>query len=255
MLAKHDVRRLARARLADAEVLHERRRYDSAIYLCGYAVELGLKTRICRILKWNGYPWTRKEFEGLQSFRTHDLDLLSPVGPGNECRDDAFRGMVGCFAMESRRKIPSHRFRLRNRFDDNDRSDEDSAEETMNELADAVGQAERAMADEKGQFTLFALFLRQDAPNVWDVVVSSPWVESDRAEALRYISAKLRAHLTDAQLTQLSRIVLVEPSSPSLDAIRRFVRAEHSAVEVKDSVFFGLDIKHGYIIAVQRDAA
>ena len=35
-----------------------------------------LKARICHALKWLGYPSTRKEFEGYQSFRTHDLDVL-----------------------------------------------------------------------------------------------------------------------------------------------------------------------------------
>ena len=28
------------------------------------------------MLKWPGYPSTRREFEGYQSFRTHDLEIL-----------------------------------------------------------------------------------------------------------------------------------------------------------------------------------
>ena len=76
MIAVREVRRIARARLADAEVLHDRRRFDGAVYLCGYAVELGLKARICRTLKWTEFPSTRKDFQGLESFRTHDLDRL-----------------------------------------------------------------------------------------------------------------------------------------------------------------------------------
>lgn len=27
-------------------------------------------------MRWSGYPSTRTEFEGLQSFKTHDLDVL-----------------------------------------------------------------------------------------------------------------------------------------------------------------------------------
>ena len=46
------------------------------MYLCGYAIEAALKARICRTLKWPGYPDTRREFEGYQSFRTHDLEIL-----------------------------------------------------------------------------------------------------------------------------------------------------------------------------------
>ncbi len=51
MLDKKEVKKIARARLKDAEVLAASRRYEGAIYLCGYAVELGLKARICKTLK------------------------------------------------------------------------------------------------------------------------------------------------------------------------------------------------------------
>jgi hypothetical protein len=39
-------------------------------------VELALKARICRTLKWSAFPEKRREFEGLQTFKTHDLDVL-----------------------------------------------------------------------------------------------------------------------------------------------------------------------------------
>jgi HEPN domain-containing protein len=76
MLATQEVRRIASARLRDAAVLLAAKRYDGAVYLCGYAVELALKARICRTLKWPGYPESNKEFEPLKSFRVHDLDVL-----------------------------------------------------------------------------------------------------------------------------------------------------------------------------------
>lgn len=76
MLATQEVRKIASARLRDAMVLLTAKRYDGAIYLCGYAVELALKARICKTLKWPGYPETYKEFEPLKSFRVHDLDVL-----------------------------------------------------------------------------------------------------------------------------------------------------------------------------------
>lgn len=60
----------------DAEVLYDNRRYDSALYLCGYAIEAALKAKICRTLKWSEFPSTRGEFRSYQSLRTHDLDVL-----------------------------------------------------------------------------------------------------------------------------------------------------------------------------------
>jgi hypothetical protein len=51
-------------------------RYDGAIYICGYAVEMALKARICDTLDWSGYPSTRSEFQDYQTFRTHNLNVL-----------------------------------------------------------------------------------------------------------------------------------------------------------------------------------
>ncbi|OIN60388.1 HEPN domain-containing protein [Arsenicibacter rosenii] len=76
MLLKSELKRIATARLQDARLLLDNHRYDSAAYLCGYALELKLKYRICISLHWDGFPETNNEFNGLQSFRTHDLTLL-----------------------------------------------------------------------------------------------------------------------------------------------------------------------------------
>lgn len=76
MISASDLRKLARARLTDARALLEAKRYDGAVYMGGYVVEIALKARICRTLSWAGFPETRHEFQSLASFKTHNLDLL-----------------------------------------------------------------------------------------------------------------------------------------------------------------------------------
>jgi HEPN domain-containing protein len=76
MISNKELRRIARGRLRDAQVLLLSKRFDGAFYLCGYAVELALKARICRTLRWSRFPSSAKEFEGLKSVRTHDLSVL-----------------------------------------------------------------------------------------------------------------------------------------------------------------------------------
>jgi HEPN domain-containing protein len=66
------LRRIAKARLRDAEVLFNGRRYHGSLYLCGYAVELALKAVICRTLHWQDYLTSRD----YTTFKTHDLDVL-----------------------------------------------------------------------------------------------------------------------------------------------------------------------------------
>lgn len=76
MIARNDLRKMAKARLKDAEVLFQHARYDSATYLSGYAIELALKARLCMVLKWEEFPESNKDFEDYRSFRTHDLNVL-----------------------------------------------------------------------------------------------------------------------------------------------------------------------------------
>lgn len=76
MIDRPELETIARARVADSEVLLGAERNDGAIYLCGYAVEMALKAKICATLGWSGYPSSRAEFQKYQSFRTHDLDTL-----------------------------------------------------------------------------------------------------------------------------------------------------------------------------------
>ena len=76
MITAANLSKLARARLTDARALLKAKRYDGAVYMGGYVVEIALKARICRTLRWTGFPETRSEFQSLTTFKTHDLDIL-----------------------------------------------------------------------------------------------------------------------------------------------------------------------------------
>ncbi len=76
MLLRAELKRIAKERLVDAETLFEAGRFDGATYLCGYVMEIVLKLRVCKTLKWEDFPEKRKDFEGLASFKTHDFDSL-----------------------------------------------------------------------------------------------------------------------------------------------------------------------------------
>lgn len=76
MIGIAELDRIAQARLADAKALLAAGRHDGAIYLCGYAVEVALKARICRTLNWPEFPTTGGEFQPYKSFQTHELDVL-----------------------------------------------------------------------------------------------------------------------------------------------------------------------------------
>jgi hypothetical protein len=76
MIAHAELQALPRVRLEDAKALLAAERFDAAVYLCGYGLELALKSRICRTLNWPAFPESQGEFKSLMSFKTHDLDVL-----------------------------------------------------------------------------------------------------------------------------------------------------------------------------------
>lgn len=91
MITLETLQNLSRDRLDDAKALYKAGRYDGAFYICGYAVELGLKKKICETLKWDGYPDSDKEFGQLKSFKTHGLEtLLHLSGVENQIKEEMF---------------------------------------------------------------------------------------------------------------------------------------------------------------------
>lgn len=76
MIATATLRAIATGRLDDARHLLQADRFDGAAYLCGYAVELALKARICDTLGWPEFPETNQEFRPYQSLKTHSLEIL-----------------------------------------------------------------------------------------------------------------------------------------------------------------------------------
>lgn len=76
MIPIDELKDIARARLEEAEVLYANGKYDGAVYLCGYAVEIALKARVCMTLNWASFPRENSEFKGLKSLQTHELEVL-----------------------------------------------------------------------------------------------------------------------------------------------------------------------------------
>lgn len=118
----------------------------------------------------------------------------------------------------------------------------------MKDTVEQFIKLERRIAKDKGEFFLFALFLREDAPDKWDLVVAAPWMDADRTKALSYLAEQIKEELKPRELTQLSRVVIVDQQHPSLAAIKRAVKKADDIAEVANLNFFGLQIKHGYII-------
>jgi len=105
MIPVSELDNIAAARLEDATVLLQAGRFDGASYLCGYAVEVALKARICRTLRWSQFPGTAAEFQNLKSFQTHLLDVLLRLsGQEDRIKQEHFAlwNRVSLWRVESR---------------------------------------------------------------------------------------------------------------------------------------------------------
>jgi hypothetical protein len=122
----------------------------------------------------------------------------------------------------------------------------------MKEIVDKLKEQEVIMAEEKGPFELFALFLREDAPGKWDLVIAAEWIDKNKEASFKYVAGIVQKTLSKEEMMKLSRIVLIDEKNPALEALHKAMRVEHSIAEIQDSNFFGLQIKHAYLITSRK---
>jgi hypothetical protein len=117
-------------------------------------------------------------------------------------------------------------------------------------MIDRFVELEKGLATKRGPFALFALFAREDLPDRWDLIVAAPWAQSS-GDVVKFLVSEIKSKIGPHALSELSRIVVVKPSDPPVRAINQAVHVQHGNAEVRDSNFFGLPIKHAFIITSQ----
>jgi len=125
----------------------------------------------------------------------------------------------------------------------------------MKELLEKLKKIEKETSAEKGNYDLFALFLREESPGKWDILVAAGWINGNNEEALKYLALKFQHSFTQNEFLKISRIVIIEENNPELPAIQQDINIEHGISEIKDATFFGLDIKHAIFITSRSNQA
>ena len=122
----------------------------------------------------------------------------------------------------------------------------------MNKLNQKMVKIEKYLANQKGEFKLFALFLRDGSPGKWDVLVSATWIDANKPQALKIITEQLTTKLNKEELISLSRVVVINQDNEALSAINQSLALENQIAEIHDKNFFGLDIKQAFFISPSR---
>lgn len=122
----------------------------------------------------------------------------------------------------------------------------------MKDIVSKMIKIEEEISKERGSFELFALFLREEMLDKWDILVAAPWISKDKSYALNFLAKKISRTLTSDEAIKFSRIVVIDHNSKELNAFNNAISIEHGSVDIKDSVFFGLQIKHAYIVTSKK---
>ena len=125
----------------------------------------------------------------------------------------------------------------------------------MRDLIEKFQRMEMRISRERGPFNLFALFLPEDAANLWDLVVSAPWADGNEIEARRYLVGELQKELTTREILRLSRTVFIPTTFDGLEELYEEHPVEHGKVIVRNREFGLQFVEKGYIITCRPPAA
>lgn len=118
----------------------------------------------------------------------------------------------------------------------------------MNKFLEKLTKLELLIASEKGPFDLFALLLREDDFDRWDLVASATWIDKDYNYALDYVTKKLNSALTTDELLKVSKVVLIDEFDERVRGIQKLITVEHKPTELREINFFGRRVDLVFVI-------
>lgn len=107
----------------------------------------------------------------------------------------------------------------------------------------------------KGPFTLFGVFMREDSPGLWDLVVSAPWLEAGRLKALGEFTEEMSKALGQDDVMSFSRIVTLNHDDILLHEILSEVGSIRKPLSKQGHSLFGLPVEHAVILRARMPKA
>lgn len=126
----------------------------------------------------------------------------------------------------------------------------------MNEIINKLKSLIRDLEKEHGSLLICALFLRDGDLEKWDIIISASWLNATEMQSYKTVSSKLQESLTDAELVQFSRIVILNKDDPvvsyllGLETISNGGFKELRADELSEK--FKFTIKKAYLLRSQK---
>lgn len=106
----------------------------------------------------------------------------------------------------------------------------------------------KSIEAERGPFVLAGLFMREDSPGRWDLVVSAPWLQRGKLVALGEFVKRLSDALGQEEVLNLSRIVTLNRKDAALKRILQELGSITKPVEKVGNNLFGLPLEHAHVL-------
>lgn len=126
----------------------------------------------------------------------------------------------------------------------------------MIDIMSKIKSVIKDLENEYGPITFCAIFLRNDDFDKWDFLISASWLNTSEMQSYKSISSQLRKWLSDAELNQFSRIVILNQDDPvvsyflGLETISNGSFKELPTDELSDK--FKFTIKKAYLLRSQK---
>jgi hypothetical protein len=120
-------------------------------------------------------------------------------------------------------------------------------------LVKKLESLEEEISSNRGEFSLFALVLREDAEDRWDLIVAAPWIDPDSIDDLKYIIDRLKSRVDENELLSISSVILLESYNPIVLNMNKMRVVRGGKLELSNPQLYGLPFKHAYIIISQGD--
>ncbi len=124
-----------------------------------------------------------------------------------------------------------------------------------NKFVQDFARLESEIAAKRGDFVLFALFMREESAAGWDLIVAAPWIGGFSRESVQFFVDEIKSLLGAQALTSLSRIIVFDPYHKEVLEFNRAVEVEHGDIEIRDRDIFGQTIREAHVITSKLPAA
>lgn len=126
----------------------------------------------------------------------------------------------------------------------------------MNETIEKFKSLIKDLEKNQGPLLICALFLRDGDLDKWDIIISASWLNPAEMQSYKIVSSKLQESLSDVELVQFSRIVILNQDDPvvsylqNLETITNGGYKELRADELSEK--FKFTIKRAYLLRSQK---